>query len=166
MSGPRTEMDETDPASHSCAAASGAGSEAAAQDAEAEAAAWAQSKALAVLELRADEVIEVARAASNIRGICELNRHRMTVHGRELCTRRAVKTLEQICCDPRLIVALMLFAADHPDWAWVNFWHAFCPEMTLRQMGRERHINASTVKYWLTHVELPADAYDFIPEDR
>ena len=168
LSGPRTERDESDPASHSCAAASGARTEGAAQDSETEteAAAWAQSKSLAVLELRADEVIEVARAASNIRSICELNRHRMTIQDRELCTRRAVKTLEQICCDPRLIVALMLFAADHPDWAWVNFWHAFCPEMTLRQMGHERRINVSTVKYWLNHVELPADAYDFIPEDR
>lgn len=146
----------------------GAEANGAAQDSktEAEAAAWAQSKSLAVLELRADEVIEVARAASNIRSICELNRHRMTIQDREIFTRRAVKTLEQICCDPRLIVALMLFAADHPDWAWVNFWHAFCPEMTLRQMGHERRINVSTVKYWLNHVELPADAYDFIPEDR
>ena len=122
--------------------------------------------AVTILELRADEVIEVARAARHIRSLRELRDHTVEVQDQQLHTRTAVRRLEELCCDPRLIVALMLFAADHPDWAWVNFWHAFCPEMTLRQMGRERHINASTVKYWLNHVELPADAYDFIPEDR
>ena len=76
-----------------------------------------------------------------------------------------MRSLEQICCDPRRIAALMLHAADNPDWAWVNFWAVFCPEMNLKQMARLRHTNISTVKYYLRRTELPSDIYDFIPEN-
>ena len=127
---------------------------------------WERSKHLEVLELRADEVIEVARAASSIRSLRELRDHTQEVQGKEIRTRRAMKTLEQICCDPRLIIALMLYAADHPDWAWVNFWAAFCPDMTMRQMARLRKINVSTVRMALQNCALPRDAYEFVPEDR
>lgn len=122
--------------------------------------------AVTILELRADEVIEVARAARHIRSLRELRDHTVEVQDQQLHTRTAVRRLEELCCDPRLIVALMLYAADNPDWAWVNYWAAFCPEITVRQMAGLRKISVSTVKTHLANVTLPDDAYQFIPEDR
>ena len=60
----------------------------------------------------------------------------------------------------------MLYAADNPDWAWVNFWAVFCPEISVKRMARLRKINSSTVLYYLELTELPSDAYEFIPENR
>ena len=121
--------------------------------------------AVTILELRADEVIEVARAARHIRKLNELRDHTVEVQETQLHTRTAIRRLEDLCCDPRLIVALMLYAADHPDWAWVNFWAAFCPEITVRQMAGLRKIPVSTVRTHLANVTLPDDAYNFIPDD-
>lgn len=135
-------------------------------EAEKEAEAWAQSGELSVLELTGEEVLQVAKAAANIRSLEELRRQELEIQGKRICVRRAVKTLEEICCNPRLIVALMLYAADHPDWAWVNFWAAFCPEMSVKEMSRIRKIRKSDVYYWLSRAELPRDAYEFIPENR
>lgn len=122
--------------------------------------------AVTILELRADEVIEVARAARHIRSLRELRDHTVEVQDQQLHTRTAVRRLEELCCDPRLIVALMLYAADNPDWAWVNYWAAFCPGISLRQMALLRKISISTVKTHLANVTLPDNAYNFIPEDR
>ena len=122
--------------------------------------------AVTILELRADEVIEVARAARHIRKLHELRDHTVEVQETQLHTQTAIRRLGDLCCDPRLIVALMLYAADHPDWAWVNFWTVFCPKMKVCDMAAMRRISSSTVKYWQENRELPADAYDFIPEDR
>ena len=120
--------------------------------------------AIEVLELRADEVIEVARAAQALRNF---DRGKMIeIRGRAVPVRSAVEQLRDQCCNPRLIAGLMLHAADHPDWAWVNFYATFCPEMNMREIARLRKTNISSVKYWLNRVEIPWDVYDYIPENR
>ena len=124
------------------------------------------ARAVTILELRADEVIEVARAARHIRKLQELRDHTVEVQETPLHTQTAIRRLGDLCCDPRLIVALMLYSADHPDWAWVNFWAAFCPDITVRQMAGLRKIPVSTVRTHLANVTLPDDAYNFIPDDR
>lgn len=123
-----------------------------------------KAREIEVLELRADEVIEVAKAVQKMRNF---DRGRMIeIHGREIPVRSAVERLREKCCNPRLIAGLLLYAADHPDWAWVNFWAAFCPEKTLKEMARLRNTNISQVKHWLDSVEIPWDVYDYIPENR
>ena len=116
-------------------------------------------------EITLQAILEIARAAQRINTLDELTGQSMEIGDRKIGFRRSVKSLERICCDPRRIAALMLHAADNPDWAWVNFWAVFCPEMTLKQMARLRHTNISTVKYYIDHAELPSDIYDFIPEN-
>ena len=117
------------------------------------------------LEITLQAVFEIAKAAQRINSLEELARENMQIGDRKLWLRRSVRSLEHICCDPRRIAALMLHAADNPDWAWVNFWAVFCPEMTLKQMAKLRRINVSTVKYHLKRTELPSDVYDFVPEN-
>ena len=116
------------------------------------------------LEITLQAIIEIARAAQRINSLDELARENVQIGDRKIRLRRSIRSLEQICCDPRRIAALMLHAADNPDWAWVNFWAAFCPEMGMKQMAKLRHTNISTVKYYLNQVELPSDIYDLIPE--
>ena len=111
-------------------------------------------------------VLEIARAAQRIDTLDELAEHIVEAGQLKIGLRRAVRSLERICCDPRRIAALMLHAADNPDWAWVNFWSVFCPEMSRKEMAKLRHINIGTVKYYLRQTELPSDIYDFIPENR
>ena len=117
------------------------------------------------VEISLNAVLEIARAAQRIDTLDELEERTVEAGKKKIRLRRAVRSLEQICCDPRRIAALMLHAADNPDWAWVNFWAVFCPEMNLKQMARLRHTNISTVKYYLRRTELPSDIYDFIPEN-
>lgn len=114
------------------------------------------SPVLAVRELSLQAILAVARS----------DRKEVSIAGETYSRQDVTRALKKLCCDPRRIVALMLYAADHPDWAWVNFWKTFCPEMTNREMAALRRINPSTVKYHLDNVELPADAYEFIPENR
>lgn len=116
------------------------------------------------IEITIQAIIEIAKAAQKIDSLEEMARETVKIGDRTIRLRRSVRSLQQICCDPRRIAALMLHAADNPDWAWVNFWAAFCPEMGMRQMARLRHTNISTVKYYLDQVELPSDIYDLIPE--
>lgn len=111
---------------------------------------------LAVTELSLQAILEIARTDTG----------EVTIAGETYSRQDVTRAVKKLCCDPRRIVALMLYAADHPDWAWVNFWKAFCPEMTNREMAALRKINPSTVKYHLDNVELPSDAYEFIPENR
>lgn len=111
-------------------------------------------------------VLGIARAAQRINTLDELAEYTVEAGKRKIGLRRAVRSLERICCDPRRIAALMLHAADNPDWAWINFWSVFCPEMSRKEMAKRRHLNASTVKYYLRQTELPSDIYDFIPENR
>ena len=116
-------------------------------------------------EITLNAVLEIARAAQRINTLDELAKQTVDTGRKKIGLRRAVRSLERICCNPRRIAALMLHAADNPDWAWVNFWAVFCPDMTLKQMAKMRHINISSVKYHMTQVELPSDIYDFIPEN-
>ena len=111
-------------------------------------------------------VLGIARAAQRINTLDELAEYTVETGKRKIGLRRAVRSLERICCDPRRIAALMLHAADNPDWAWINFWSVFCPEMSRKEMAKRRHLNASTVKYYLRQTKLPSDIYDFIPENR
>lgn len=122
------------------------------------------SEQLQPIEITIQAIIEIARAAQKINSLEELSRETVQIGDRKIRLRRSVRSLQQICCDPRRIAALMIHAADNPDWAWVNFWAAFYPEMGMRQMARLRHTNVSTVKYYLDQVELPSDIYDLIPE--
>ena len=111
-------------------------------------------------------VLRIARAAQRINTLDELAEYTFEAGKRKIGLRRAVRSLERICCDPRRIAALMLHAADNPDWAWVNYWAVFCPDMSRKEMAKQRHITVNTVKYYLRQTELPSDIYDFIPENR
>lgn len=115
-------------------------------------------------EITLQAILELAKAVQQIRSLEELKEKTTLTEGRRISTRRCIMSLAQECCTPRRIIALMLHAADNPDWAWINFWAAFCPEMTLKQMASLRKINKSTVQYYLKKVELPADAYEFLSE--
>lgn len=121
---------------------------------------------LPVPEMSFQTILELARAVQRIRTLAELKQKKISVDGRTVSARRCIVELSHTCCNPRRIIALMLHAADNPDWAWCNFWAAFCPEMTMKQMAALRKINISTVKYHLTRTELPSDAYEFIPENQ
>ena len=115
-------------------------------------------------EITLQAILELAKAVQQIRSLEELEGKNTVTEGCRISVRRRIMSLAQECCTPRRIVALMLHAADNPDWAWVNFWAAFCPEMTLKQMASLRKINKSTVLYYLQKVELPADAYEFLSD--
>ena len=117
------------------------------------------------VELSLQAVLEIARAVRHIRTLEKLNGALTNTGEGRVSMRQAVLDLAELCCDPRRIIALMLYAADHPDWAWVNFWAVFCPEMRIKQMAKLRKINSSTVLYHLNQTELPSDAYEFIPEN-
>ena len=117
------------------------------------------------VELSLRAILEIAKAAQNIRTLEKLDATLFETREGRVTMRQAVLDLADLCCDPRRIVALMLYAADHPDWAWVNFWTVFCPEMSIKQMAKLRKINSSTVLYHLNQTELPDDAYQFIPEN-
>ena len=117
------------------------------------------------MELSLRAILETAKAVQHIRTLEKLNGTLTTTGEGRVTMRQAVLDLAELCCDPRRIVALMLYAADHPDWAWVNFWAVFCPEMSIRQMAKLRKINSSTVSYHLKQTNLPSDAYEFIPEN-
>ena len=114
-----------------------------------------ETKILVLQELSLQAILAIAQSGDK-----EVTIGRDTYSREKLAVR-----LKKLCCDPRRIIALMLYAADHPDWAWVNFWKAFCPEMTNKDMAMLRKIPPSTVKYHLDNVELPSDAYEFIPEN-
>ncbi len=110
-------------------------------------------------------ILEIARAVEHVQSLDEFN-HLIVQAGTEpVRASRALRMLARTCCDPRRIIALMLHAAENPDWAWVNFWAFFCPDMTFHQMSKLRKISKGTIKHFLSQVELPKDAYDFIPRN-
>ena len=111
-------------------------------------------------------ILEMAKAVQHIRTLEKLNESAIESGNIRVSLRRAMPALSELCCDPRRIIALMLYAADNPDWAWVNFWAVFCPEISVKRMAKLRKINSSTVLYYLEQTELPSDAYEFIPENR
>ena len=123
------------------------------------------SKSVKPTEISLLAILEIAKAAQQIRNLSELREKTVEPDGHRIYVRRTMQSLTRECCSPRRIIALMLHAAENPDWAWCNFWAAFCPEMTMKQMAALRKINISTVKYHLSRTQLPADAYEFIPEN-
>ena len=116
-------------------------------------------------EITLQAILEIAQAVQQVRTLDELEQLRIQTETGQIRARRAVRMLARTYCNPRRIVALMLHAADNPDWAWVNFWAFFCPEMTLKQMASLRKISKGAVKYHLGQTELPEDAYEFVPEN-
>ena len=117
------------------------------------------------VELSLRAILETAKAVQHIRTLEQLNEILTNMGEGRVTIRRTVIGFAELCCDPRRIVALMLYAAEHPDWAWVNFWAAFCPEMSIREMAKMRKINPKTAAAYLKQTELPSDAYEFIPEN-
>ena len=116
-------------------------------------------------EISLQAILEIAQAVQHVRTLDELEQLSFQTETRRIRARSEIKMLARTYCNPRRIVALMLHAADNPDWAWVNFWAFFCPEMTLKQMASLRKISKGMVKYHLSQTELPEDAYEFIPEN-
>ena len=116
-------------------------------------------------EITLQTILEITRAIQHVRTLEELEQLSFQTERGRIRARSGIQMLARTYCHPRRIIALMLHAADNPDWAWVNFWAFFCPEMTLKQMASLRKISKGMVKYLLSQTELPDDAYEFIPEN-
>ena len=63
----------------------------------------------------------------------------------------------------RKIIALMIFSADHPDWAWVHFYTEIGRKSTA-WIAEIRKLSHSTVRRLLT-VRVPAEIYDLLPPE-
>ena len=63
----------------------------------------------------------------------------------------------------RKIIALMIFSADHPDWAWVHFYTEIGRKSTA-WIAKIRKLSQSTVRRMLT-VRVPAEIYDQLPPE-
>lgn len=63
----------------------------------------------------------------------------------------------------RKIIALMMFSADHPDWAWVHFYTEI-GRKTVGWIAITRQISQSTVRRLLT-VKVPEEIYDLLPPE-
>ena len=63
----------------------------------------------------------------------------------------------------RKFVAALLYASDHPDWAWCYFYREF-GRMTIRQTAQLRNISQSNVKR-LLEIRVPAELYDLLPPE-
>ncbi len=63
----------------------------------------------------------------------------------------------------RKIIALMLFSADHPDWAWTHFYMVIGRKSTA-WIAEIRKLSQSTVRRLLT-VRVPAEIYDQLPPE-
>ena len=76
--------------------------------------------------------------------------------------RRAVRMALCTVTPERMICALDK-ASENPDWWKVNRLHIFCPEMTQAEIGAFLDLRKPTVKHYINHVEIPADAYEALP---
>lgn len=63
----------------------------------------------------------------------------------------------------RKFVAALLYASDHPDWAWCYFYREF-GRMTIRQTAQLRNISQSNVKR-LLDIRVPTEIYDLLPPE-
>ena len=63
----------------------------------------------------------------------------------------------------RKIIALMIFSADHPDWAWTHFYTTI-GRRTVGWIAEIRKLSQSTVRRLLT-VTVPAEIYDLLPPE-
>ena len=61
------------------------------------------------------------------------------------------------------VIALMMFSADHPDWAWVHFYTEI-GRKTVGWIAATRQISQSTVRRLLT-VKVPEEIYDLLPPE-
>lgn len=61
----------------------------------------------------------------------------------------------------RKFVAALLYASDHPDWAWCYFYQMF-GNMTLQQIAQLRNISKANVKRNL-ELKVPEEIYDLLP---
>ena len=59
----------------------------------------------------------------------------------------------------RKFVAALLYASDHPDWAWCYFYREF-GRMTIRQTAQLRNISQSNVKR-LLDIRVPTEIYEY-----
>lgn len=120
---------------------------------------------MAEKEITLQMVLEIARAMQHVQTLEELEQLSFPTESGRIRAWHGMDAMARTWCHPRRIIALMLHAADNPDWAWVNFWAFFCPDMTVNQMASLRKISKGTVKFHLEQTELPEDAYEFIPEN-
>ena len=72
-------------------------------------------------EFTLQTILEIAQAAEHVRSLDEFNERTVQAGTGRVRAGRALRILTRTCCSPRRIIALMLHAADNPDWAWVNF---------------------------------------------
>lgn len=63
----------------------------------------------------------------------------------------------------RKIIALMIFSADHPDWAWTHFYSTI-GRKSIPWIAEIRQISQSTVRRFLT-VQVPEEIYDLLPPE-
>lgn len=63
----------------------------------------------------------------------------------------------------RKFVAALLYASDHPDWAWCYFYREF-GRMTIQKTAQLRNISPSNVKR-LLEIRVPAEIYDLLPPE-
>ena len=61
------------------------------------------------------------------------------------------------------VIALMMFSADHPDWAWVHFYTAI-GRKSIAWIAEIRKLSQSTVRR-LLNVKVPAEIYDLLPPE-
>ena len=77
--------------------------------------------------------------------------------------RKAVRMALSVVTPERMICALDK-AAETPEWWRVNRLHIFCPEMTQGEIAAFLKIRKQTVKHYINRVEIPADAWNGLPE--
>ena len=77
--------------------------------------------------------------------------------------RRAVRMALSVVTPERMICALDK-AAETPEWWRANRIHVYCPEMTQSEIAAFLNIRKQTVKHYINHVEIPADAWNGLPE--
>lgn len=77
--------------------------------------------------------------------------------------RKAVRLALCTVTPARMICALDK-AAESPDWWRVNRLHIYCPEMSQSEIAAFLKIRKQTVKHYIKHAEIPADAYKDLPE--
>ena len=63
----------------------------------------------------------------------------------------------------RKIIALMMFSADHADWAYVHFYTEI-GRKTVGWIAETRQISQSTVRR-LLNVKVPEEIYDLLPPE-
>ena len=74
------------------------------------------------------------------------------------------RSMRRILLDPRRFVCAMEQASQRPDWWSANYIHFFNPEMTNKEIAAHLKLNSSSVRDYLSAVEIPVNCYDNLPE--